>query len=195
MIAGMLSMIPNVLPILAVFGAVSWARTRIDIGTMITASVALGLAVDACLHLMTWFRKGLEKGLSRDEAIIECLVHCGPAMLQTTAGISLAMLVLYPSDLVMISRFGWLMAALIAAAYVGDIVLLPVMLRGALGRRIEKAVLEERRLAALAAEAIEHSCAPELVDLRQDDAAIEATIPAPHLPLDKARTRRKRTAS
>jgi hypothetical protein len=144
---------------------------------------------------MTWFRKGLEKGLSRDEAIIECLVHCGPAMLQTTAGISLAMLVLYPSDLVMISRFGWLMAALIAAAYVGDIVLLPVMLRGALGRRIEKAVLEERRLAALAAEAIEHSCAPELVDLRQDDAAIEATIPAPHLPLDKARTRRKRTAS
>ncbi|MFO1006091.1 MAG: MMPL family transporter [Planctomycetaceae bacterium] len=197
-IAGMLSMIPNVLPILAVFGAVSWARTRIDIGTMITASVALGLAVDACLHLMTWFRKGLEKGLSRDEAIIECLVHCGPAMLQTTAGISLAMLVLYPSDLVMISRFGWLMAALIAAAYVGDIVLLPVMLRGALGRRIEKAVLEERRLAALAAEAIEDTCIPEVVDLqltRQDHALVEETIPAPHLPLDKARTRRKRNAS
>jgi len=204
-IAGALSMIPNVLPILAVFGAVSWARTRIDIGTMITASVALGLAVDACLHLLTWFRKGLEKGLSRDDAIVECLVHCGPAMLQTTAGISLAMLVLYPSDLVMISRFGWLMAALIAAAYVGDIVLLPVMLRGTLGRRIEKTVHEEQRLAALAAEAVEAVEAvetarlPELVELqisREDDSAIvDAGIPAPHLPLDKARSRRKRTAS
>ncbi len=197
-IAGLLSMVPNVLPILAVFGAVSWARTRIDIGTMITASVALGLAVDACLHLMTWFRKGLEKGLSRDEAIIECLVHCGPAMLQTTGGISIAMLVLYPSDLVMISRFGWLMAALIAAAYVGDIVLLPVMLRGTLGRRIEKAVLEERRLAALAAESVEEICVPELVELpisRQDDGLSDESIPAPHLPISKARSRRNRSAS
>ncbi len=197
-IAGALSMIPNVLPILSVFGAVSWAGTRIDIGTMITASVALGLAVDACLHLLTWFRKGLEKGLSRDEAIIECLVHCGPAMLQTTAGISLAMLVLYPSDLVMISRFGWLMAALIAAAYVGDVVLLPVMLRGALGNRIEKKVREEQRRAALAAEAAALMEASELVGLQllpEEDLSItDNVVPAPHLPLDKAHSRRKRQA-
>ena len=169
-----------------------------DIGMMITASVALGLAVDACLHLMTWFRKGLENGLSRDEAIIQCLVHCGPTMLQTTAGISLAMLVLAPSDLVMISRFGWLMASLIAAAYVGDVVLLPVMLRGTLGSRIEKAVREEQRRAALAAQTIEPSHSPEPTELQilhGDEASTsESVIPAPHLPLEKARTRRKRQA-
>lgn len=202
-IAGALSMIPNVLPIVAVFGAVCWAGTRVDIGMMITASVALGLAVDACLHLMAWFRRGLESGMSRDEAIIQCLVHCGPAMLQTTAGISMAMLVLYPCDLVMISRFGWLMAALIAAAYVGDIVLLPVMLRGTLGIRIEKAVREEQRLAALAlaAEVVpeaEPMAAPELLELqirREDDSAnSDAMIPVPHLPIEKARTRSKRQA-
>ena len=195
-VAGILSMIPNVLPILSVFGAVSWAGTRIDIGTMITASVALGLAVDACLHLMTWFRKGLEKGLSRDDAIIECLVHCGPAMLQTTAGISLAMLVLYPSDLVMISRFGWLMAALIAAAYVGDIVLLPVMLRGTLGKRIEKSVHEAQRIAAAELEASLIENPVELQISREDDLPMsESVVPEPHLPLDKARSRRKRQAS
>ncbi len=197
-IAGALSMIPNVLPILAVFGGVSWARTRIDIGMMITASVALGLAVDACLHLMTWFRKGLESGLSRDEAIIQCLVHCGPAMLQTTAGITLAMLVLYPSDLVMISRFGWLMAALIASAYVGDIVLLPVMLRGPLGRRIEMAVREGQRLAAQAAVTAEPPPFPDpsalQFSLEDGSAASDTAIPAPHIPLDTARTRRKRQA-
>ncbi len=200
-VAGALSMIPNVLPIVAVFGAVCWAGTRVDIGMMITASVALGLAVDACLHLMAWFRRGLESGMTRDEAIIQCLVHCGPAMLQTTAGISLAMLVLYPCDLVMISRFGWLMSALIAAAYVGDIVLLPIMLRGTLGIRIEKSVRAEQRLAALAAAAIvesEPAVIPELVELqirREDDAASsDSVIPDPHLPIEKARTRRKRQA-
>jgi hypothetical protein len=89
------------------------------------------------------------------------------------------------------------MAALIAAAYVGDIVLLPVMLRGTLGRRIEKAVIEERRRAALIAEAVEETRVPELVDLqisREDDSSTVGTIPAPHLPLDKSRSRRKRTA-
>ena len=193
-ISGALSMIPNVLPITTVFGAVCWAGTRIDIGMMITASVALGLAVDSCLHLMTWFRKGLESGLERDEAIVQCMVDCGPAMLQTTAGVSLAMLVLYPCELVMISRFGWLMAALIAAAYVGDIVLLPVMMRGPLGRRIEDQVRAKQRLAALAVVAVEPA-PTELQIIREDDSpTTDSVIPAPHLPLDKARTRRKRQA-
>lgn len=200
-VAGALSMVPNVLPIVAVFGAVSWAGTRIDIGMMITASVALGLAVDACLHLMAWFRRGLEAGMSRDEAITKCLVHCGPAMLQTTAGISLAMLVLYPCDLVMISRFGWLMSALIAATYIGDIVLLPVMLRGTLGIRIEKTVREAQRRAALAAALVpddEPVPTPELLELqiRRDDdsASSDSLIPVPHLPIEKAQPRRKRQA-
>lgn len=193
-IAGALSMIPNVMPIAAVFGAVSWAGLRIDIGTMVTASVALGLAVDACLHLLTWFRTGIRNGLSRDEAIVECLVHCGPAMLQTTAGISLAMLVLYPSDLVMISRFGWLMAALIAAAYVGDVILLPVMLRGTLGKRIEKAVHAELKAAAdLQAEEQAAELAESLLTLEEEPQPLDV-IPPPHLTIEKARSRRKRTA-
>ena len=200
-ISGALCMIPNVLPITAIFGVVCWAGTQIDIGMMITASVALGIAVDSCLHLMNWFRKGLERGLDRDEAIVQCMVDCGPAMLQTTAGVSLAMLVLYPCELVMISRFGWLMAALIAAAYVGDIVMLPVMLRGPLGKRIEDQVRTEQRLTALAAAAIVESepvALPELVELqirREDDSVnSDSMIPAPHLPIEKARTRRKRQA-
>lgn len=196
-IAGALSMVPNVLPIAAVFGAVSWAGLRIDIGTMVTASVALGLAVDACLHLLTWFRNGIRSGLSRDQAIIECLVHCGPAMLQTTAGISLAMLVLYPCDLVMISRFGWLMSALIAAAYVGDVILLPVMLRGALGQRIEKAVLAELKL-TLAEEPQAPTPPPtapiELQVAIEEEPQALAVIPPPHLAIDKARARRKKSA-
>lgn len=198
-LAGLLSMIPNVLPIAAVFGAVSWAGTRIDIGTMITASVALGLAVDSCLHLTTWYRNGLIKGQSQDEAIIECLTHCGPAMLQTTAGISLAMLVLYPSDLVMISRFGWLMSLLIGATYLGDIILLPVMLRGLLGQRIARVVEQEQQRRAMdTVDASERGLTSELIELPPADTAEsrvdDATIPTPHIPLDRARSRRKRHA-
>ena len=197
-ISGALSMIPNVLPIVAVFGVACWSGTRIDMGMMITASVALGLAMTSCLHLLSWFRRGLESGLSREEAIVQCLVDCGPTMLQTTAGISLSMLVLLPSDLVMISRFGWLMASLMAATYVGDIVLLPVMLRGTLGSRIENAVLAKQCQAALSVETQEMSeiLPPTEIPFRRVEETItaDAEIQTPHLPIEKARPRRKRQA-
>lgn len=137
LLAGLISMIPNLLPVVSVFGLVSWCGQRIDIGTMVTASVALGIAVDGTLHLITWFQDGIRRGLSRKEAMVASLAHCGPAMWQTSAAVGIGLLVLYPADLLLISRFGWLMAGLIGAAFVGDIVLLPCLLVGPLGMIIQ----------------------------------------------------------
>jgi predicted RND superfamily exporter protein len=139
-LAGLLTMIPNLLPVGLVFGLVSWGGLAVDIGTMITASVALGIAVDGTLHLLTWFRVGIRNGLSRSEAVAEALGHCGPAMWQTSAAVGLGLLMLFPADLLLVSRFGWLMAALIGAALVADVIFLPALLAGSLGRLIEKQV-------------------------------------------------------
>ncbi len=135
---GLITMLPNLLPVVLVFGLISWAGIKVDIGTMITASVALGIAVDGTLHLITWFRAGLQRGLSRQEAISLALSHCGPAMWQTSAIIGLGMLIVSGSDLLLISRFGWLMAAIIGAALLADIILLPALLAGPLGEVIER---------------------------------------------------------
>jgi predicted RND superfamily exporter protein len=139
-LAGLLTMVPNLLPVGLVFGLVSWGGLAVDIGTMITASVALGIAVDGTLHLLTWFRAGIRDGLDRSEAVAEALGHCGPAMWQTSAAVGLGLLMLYPADLLLVSRFGWLMAALIGAALVADVIFLPALLAGPLGRLIEKQV-------------------------------------------------------
>ena len=55
--AGLLSMIPNVFPIVVIFGFMGWIGALIDIGTMMTASVAMGVAVDDTVHFLTWFRR------------------------------------------------------------------------------------------------------------------------------------------
>ncbi|MCA8993066.1 MAG: MMPL family transporter [Planctomycetaceae bacterium] len=136
-LAGGLSMIPNMLPVISIFGLVSWFGMHIDVGTMVTASVALGIAVDGTLHLLTWFRDGLAAGQSREKAVMIALQHCGPAMWQTSAAVGIGLLMLLPADLLLISRFGWLMAALIGAALLGDLLLLPAMLVGPLGAIIE----------------------------------------------------------
>lgn len=137
-VAGLITMIPNVAPIGFVFGAISWAGQAVDIGTIITASIAMGIAVDGTLHMITWFRLGLERGKSRSAAMIDAVAHCGPALWQTSAVIIIGLLALYPSDLVLISRFGWLMAALIFAALIADSLLTPALLAGPLGWILER---------------------------------------------------------
>ena len=141
--ASLYAMLPNVMPVAIVFGLLGWTGIRVDIGTMITASVALGLAVDGTLHLMTWFRELLRQGMSRQEAVAKSLEHCAPALWQTSAAIGIGMLALYPVELLLISRFGWIMAGMIFAALWGDVVLLPALLAGPLGAAIEES--EKRR--------------------------------------------------
>ncbi len=139
-LAALISMLPNVLPIGFVFGMAAWCGERIDVGAMITASVALGIAVDGTLHLLTWFREGLRRGHTRQRAVMEALAHCGPAMWQTSIAVGIGLLMLAPADLVLVSRFGWLMSALIAAALFADLILLPAMLAGPLGALLERSV-------------------------------------------------------
>lgn len=135
--AGLMSSVPGVFPIAVVFGLMSWSGYVLDIGTMLTGSVAMGIAVDDMLHLLTWFRVAIREGKSRDDAVVHALRHCGSAMTQTTLMIALSLLLMYPADLLLISRFGWVMAALLGVAWLSSVLLLPALLAGPLGRLIE----------------------------------------------------------
>jgi hypothetical protein len=52
---------------------------------------------------------------------------------------------LYSAELLLVSRFGWLMAALIGAALFADLILLPALLAGPLGTIIERTIAESER--------------------------------------------------
>jgi hypothetical protein len=176
-------MIPNVLPIAAVFGLISWCGVQVDIGSTVTASIALGITIDGTLHLITWFRLGINEGKSRAEAVSLAMGHCGPAMWQTTLVVSIGLLMLYPSDLILISRFGWLMTVLLAAASISDLILTPALLAGPLGYIIEKSVRGVPAAAAVGKVEVEKA-APRVEES-------EPTIPAkPHLARKVVRIRR-----
>ncbi|MFI4876642.1 MAG: RND family transporter [Blastopirellula sp. JB062] len=132
--AGAISMLPNVFPVVVIFGFMGLAGIDVDIGTMMTASVAMGVAVDDTVHFLTWFRWGLDKGLSRRDSIREAYRRCAVAMLQTTIIGGLGLAVFAVSTFTPTQRFGYLMVSLLAAAIVGDLVFLPALLAGPLGR-------------------------------------------------------------
>ena len=136
--AGLLSMIPNVFPVVAVFGIMGWSNVLVDIGSMMTASVAMGVAVDDTIHFLTWFRRGLNEGKSRKNAILLAYERVGMAMTQTTAIGGLGLSIFAFSTFTPTQRFGTLMLALLAAALVGDLVFLPAMLVSPVGRVFDR---------------------------------------------------------
>jgi predicted RND superfamily exporter protein len=132
--AGIVAMVPNIFPVVVVFGVMCHMGVEIDIGTMMTASVAMGVAVDDTIHYLAWFRDNLDSGKSRVEAVIETYRRVGPAMTQTTVVGGLGLFVFALSTFTPTQRFGTLMLVMLMAALVGDLILLPALLAGPLGR-------------------------------------------------------------
>ncbi len=132
--AGFVSMLPNLFPLAIIFGYMGWTGTLVDIGTMMTASVALGIAVDDTIHYLAWFRQAMRDGLTRHQAIFYAYARCAPAMTQTTIVGGLGLSVFALSTFTPTQRFGTLMLALLVAALFGDLIFLPALLASPLGR-------------------------------------------------------------
>jgi len=133
-IAGLISMIPNVFPIVIIFGSLGWLNIKVDIGIMMTASVALGVAVDDTIHFLTWFRRGIALGHDRVQAVMLAYDRCATAMMQTTIIGGLGLAVFATSTFTPTQQFGYLMISMLGAALIGDLLLLPALLVSPLGR-------------------------------------------------------------
>ncbi|HBJ38746.1 MAG TPA: hypothetical protein DDZ51_29145 [Planctomycetaceae bacterium] len=127
-ISGLIAMIPNVFPSLALFGLLGWENYPIDIGSIMTASVAMGIAIDDTLHFLSFYGRCMDAGASREGAVLAAYQHCGRAMIQTTLICGAGLSVFAFSDFVPTARFAWMMIALLFTALIGDLVLLPALL-------------------------------------------------------------------
>lgn len=137
---GLVSMLPNLFPILLIFGIMGWADLEVDIGSMMTASVALGVAVDDTIHFLSWFRAGMRAGLDRITAIRTAYAKVATAMTQTTLIAGLGLSAFAFSTFTPTQRFGLLMLTLLFAALIGDLIMLPALLASRLGKFLEVSV-------------------------------------------------------
>ncbi len=137
---GLIAMLPNLFPTVALFGWMGIIETPLDIGSVMTASVALGIAVDDTIHLLSRFGSRRGRGLGQIRSAWGALGQCGWAMLQTTTVCGLSLMVYYASDFVPTSRFAVLMFGLLAAALLGDVFLLPGLMCSPLGRWLARPI-------------------------------------------------------
>ena len=144
---GMISMLPNMFPVVVVFGFMGHMNRfaggtvdafLVDIGSMMTASVAMGVAVDDTIHFLNWYRGALGNGYDRKSAIKIAYDRVATAMTQTTliGGFGLSAFAL--STFTPTQRFGVLMLILLGMALIGDLILLPALIAGPLGKYFGK---------------------------------------------------------
>lgn len=124
---GAVSMLPNLFPTVVIFGTLGWLNLEIDVGGVMTASVALGIAVDDTFHYLAAYRRArVDK--DRYGAVEQAFRETGPAMLFTTVICGFSMLVYLQSSFLPASRFGAMLCALLCAAIIGDLIWMPALL-------------------------------------------------------------------
>jgi hypothetical protein len=131
--AGLVLLIPSIFPMTIVFGIMGWCGVVIDVGTIMTPTVALGVSVDDVVHFLIWYRRGLSEGKSRRDAVMLAYEGCARAMYQSWSVLGLGLAVFSLSTFVPTQRFGAMMFTLLTAALVGNLILLPCILRSPLG--------------------------------------------------------------
>ena len=136
--AGLLAMVPNLFPAVVIFGFMGWTGRLIEIGSVMTASAALGIAVDDTFHFLTWFSRGSRDGMSRHESLAYAFRRCATPMINTTIICASGMAIFSLSTFMPVVHFAWLMVMLLTAALVGDLILLPAMLAGPAGKVFER---------------------------------------------------------
>ena len=132
LVAGLVAMIPNVFPVVIVFGVLGWLGWPLDVGGMMTASIALGIAVDDTVHLLTACRRS--DGTDRVRRVDRALRRCTAPMTRSTIILGGAFAVFGGCGFQPIAQFGLLLAVLLVVALVGDLVQLPALVAGPAGR-------------------------------------------------------------
>lgn len=125
---GLISMIPNILPVLFVTGLMGIFKINMDMFVMLTGCIIIGLAVDDTVHFIHQFTENHKKGMSNEDAIRETLATSGRAMFITSLVLSSGFMVFLFATMNNLFYFGLLTAVAIIIALLADFLLAPALM-------------------------------------------------------------------
>jgi predicted RND superfamily exporter protein len=125
---GLLSMIPNVTPIVLTLGLMGWLGVPIDFSTMMSGAIVLGIAVDDTIHFAHNFQRFYARGDDAAVAVRRSLDTAGRAMLFTSIVLAAGFLIYAFATLENLFNLGVFTAFAIATAFLADILVAPALM-------------------------------------------------------------------
>jgi len=127
---GLISMVPNLFPVLAVLGVMGWLGFPLDASSIMIGSIIISLAVDDTIHFMHRFRLDFERFGDTRAAVRETLRTTGSALLFTSlvlvTGFSVMSALGTMQNTVV---FGAMSALGIGIAFISDALITPALIQ------------------------------------------------------------------
>jgi predicted RND superfamily exporter protein len=126
---GLLAIVPNLFPVVAVLGLMGWLGISLNVATIMVASVALGIVDDDTIHFINRFRRETAAGAAIDEAIETATIFEGRASLTTAFINTCAYATVMLSSYKPTAWFGGLLALTMAVAFLAEVFVLPATIK------------------------------------------------------------------
>lgn len=126
--AGLIAVIPNFVPIAALFGVMGFAGIPLDTGTGMVAAIALGICVDDTMHFMSRYHQRLKTRKNELTALEDTVKAEAVPIITTSLALALGFATLATSSFVPVVYFGLLSAMVICLALIATFLLTPVLL-------------------------------------------------------------------
>jgi predicted RND superfamily exporter protein len=124
------ALIPNVIPLLIAYGFMGIFSVPLDAATVCFGSLALGIAVDDTIHVTNGYVTRIDDGESKSAAVAASLRSAFPALVFSTAAISVGFSVVGLSTFTLIRNLGLITSAMVVICLLADITLLPALFEG-----------------------------------------------------------------
>ena len=126
--AGLLAMVPNVLPMLVNFGVMGWIGFPLSVATFPVAVIALGIAVDDTVHLMVRYANQVRTAQTNDEAMTTTIAHELRPVFSTSIALSCGFGVFVLAQFGSTLQFGILGFIIMLVALASDLFITPALL-------------------------------------------------------------------
>lgn len=126
---GCYSVVPLVVPIFLNFGIMGLTGIKLNAATAVIASLAIGIGIDYSIHFLSRYRHEITTQGSVEKAIERSLHTSGRAILYNALAVAAGFLVLVPSNFVIISQLGILVALVMITTSLASLTLLPAILK------------------------------------------------------------------
>jgi uncharacterized protein len=126
----LVSIIPNVFPLLFIGACMGWFGVHLNLSSAIIFNIAFGITVDDTIHLLAGYKLELAKGKRGREALRAAYLHSGKAVFMTSIILCSGFFVLMMSQFNGIYHTGLLVGITLIVALISDLVLLPILLGG-----------------------------------------------------------------
>ena len=126
--AGLLAIIPNLIPATLTFGLMGLLNIPLDGDTLMIAPLIIGIAVDDTIHFITHYRMALVKYNDMKTALVKTIKEVGQAVTFTTLILGCGFFMLAFSDYLGLAKVGMFGSLAIFVALLCDLLFFPALI-------------------------------------------------------------------